>query len=66
MPVLALQLLTGQPGRVARSAVRLHDMDEVTLTALRRPLPFQVDGDALGDRMSVTLRSAPAALRVIV
>ncbi|MGZ4666384.1 MAG: diacylglycerol/lipid kinase family protein [Frankiaceae bacterium] len=66
MPVLALQLLTGQPGRVARSAVRLHDMDDVTLTALRKPLPFQVDGDALGDRMSVTLRSVPAALRVIV
>jgi len=66
MSRLGLQLLTGEPGRVARSGLRLHDLDEVTLTALRKPLPFQVDGDAVGDRASVTFRSAPSALRVIV
>jgi diacylglycerol kinase family enzyme len=63
---LALQLLRSRPGRLGGSGVRFHDMAEVTLTALRRPLPFQVDGDALGDRAAVTLRSVPAALRVIV
>ena len=46
-------------------ALLLHDQPEITVTALHEPLPFQVDGDALGERSSVTIRSVPAALRVI-
>jgi diacylglycerol kinase family enzyme len=46
-------------------AVLLHDQPELTVTALRGPLPFQVDGDALGERDAVTITSVPAALRVV-
>jgi diacylglycerol kinase family enzyme len=47
------------------SALLLHDQPEVTIAALRGPLPFQVDGDALGDREQVTISAVASALRVI-
>jgi diacylglycerol kinase family enzyme len=42
----------------------LHDIDEFTLTS-SEPMPFQVDGDYLGERTSVTFRAHPAALHVV-
>ncbi|QYC44750.1 Putative lipid kinase BmrU [Nonomuraea coxensis DSM 45129] len=45
--------------------VQLHDEAEFTLTA-RRPVAFQLDGDYLGERESVTFRSTPNALQVLV
>ncbi|YCK34637.1 diacylglycerol/lipid kinase family protein [Actinomadura sp. ATCC 39365] len=45
--------------------VQLHDEAEFTLTA-DRPVAFQLDGDYLGERESVTFRSTPNALQVLV
>ncbi|MEV0596550.1 diacylglycerol/lipid kinase family protein [Nonomuraea cavernae] len=45
--------------------VQLHDEPEFTLTA-RRPVAFELDGDYLGERESVTFRSTPNALQVLV
>ncbi|WP_101787763.1 diacylglycerol/lipid kinase family protein [Nonomuraea indica] len=48
-----------------RHLVQLHDEQEFTLTA-SRPVAFELDGDYLGERESVTFRSIPDALRVLV
>jgi diacylglycerol kinase family enzyme len=48
-----------------KQVVALHDVPELTLTAAT-PLPFQVDGDLVGDREVVHLESVPAALDVMV
>lgn len=48
-----------------KRVVTLHDVPELTLTAAT-PLPFQVDGDLLGDRESVRLVAVPGALDVMV
>ncbi|WP_049569264.1 diacylglycerol/lipid kinase family protein [Nonomuraea sp. SBT364] len=48
-----------------RHLVQLHDEAEFTLTAAR-PVAFQLDGDYLGERESVTFRSIPNALQVLV
>lgn len=48
-----------------RHLVQLHDEAEFTLTA-ERPVAFQLDGDYLGERESVTFRSTPNALQVLV
>jgi diacylglycerol kinase family enzyme len=58
---------TGHPAptyrtRLAGARVE-HDAQSFTLMC-SRPLPFQVDGDALTPRSLVTFRSVPAALRV--
>ncbi|MEU8250509.1 diacylglycerol kinase family protein [Nonomuraea sp. NPDC048916] len=45
--------------------VQLHDEPEFTLTA-QRPVAFELDGDYLGERESVTFRSTPNALQVLV
>jgi diacylglycerol kinase family enzyme len=42
----------------------MHDTPELTLTA-DESLPFQVDGEPMDDRSSVTLRAVPNALRVV-
>ncbi|HEX4016359.1 MAG TPA: diacylglycerol kinase family protein [Frankiaceae bacterium] len=49
----------------SKNALLLHDQAELVLEATEGPLPFQVDGDALGDREKLVLTSVPAALRVI-
>jgi diacylglycerol kinase family enzyme len=51
-------------GPRGRSALSLHDLDEFRLVA-ERPLPFQLDGDFLGERESVQFCSVPDALRVV-
>ncbi|MET7463035.1 diacylglycerol kinase family protein [Nonomuraea sp. NPDC005501] len=48
-----------------RHLVQLHDEPGFTLTA-DRPVAFQLDGDYLGERESVTFRSIPNALQVLV
>ncbi|TYB52621.1 diacylglycerol kinase family lipid kinase [Nonomuraea sp. PA05] len=48
-----------------RHLVQMHDEAEITLTA-DRPVAFQLDGDYLGERETVTFRSTPNALQVLV
>jgi len=56
-------MLTGWGVR-GRSAISLHDLREFRLVA-DRPLPFEVDGDYLGERDNVLFTSVPSAIRVI-
>lgn len=60
------QLLTSSPERGPRGkhAVTLHDLTEFTLES-QVPLPFQMDGDHLGLRSSVSFTGVRRALRVI-
>lgn len=55
------QILRGGPH--GKRVVLLHDLASFTVTG-DGPLPFQLDGDELGDRTSVVLRSVPSALQV--
>ncbi|MFC0599587.1 diacylglycerol/lipid kinase family protein [Streptomyces palmae] len=61
------QLLTSTPERGPRGkhVVSEHDLTEFTLQS-QAPLPFQMDGDHLGLRTSVTFTGVRRALRVIV
>jgi diacylglycerol kinase family enzyme len=63
----ATQLLRSTPERGPRGkhATSLHDLTDFTLHS-QAPLPFQVDGDHLGLRMSATFTGVRRALRVIV
>ncbi|KAA6214072.1 diacylglycerol kinase family lipid kinase [Streptomyces albofaciens JCM 4342] len=63
----ATQLLTSTPERGPRGkhVVSLHDLTDFTLHS-QAPLPFQMDGDHLGLRTSVTFTGVRRALRVIV
>ena len=58
-------MLSTRPRVRGRSGVSWHDLASVTIQA-DLPLPFQVDGDDVGDRERVVLRSVPAALDVLV
>lgn len=51
-------------GPRGRDVLLLHDQDELTLRS-DQPVPVQVDGDYLGERTHMTLRSVPHALRVV-
>jgi diacylglycerol kinase family enzyme len=55
-------MITGRGAR-GRGALHLHDLAEFTLRA-DRPMPVEVDGDYLGEREALHVRSVPAALRV--
>ncbi|MFC7304910.1 diacylglycerol/lipid kinase family protein [Streptomyces monticola] len=63
----ATQLLTSTPerGPHGKHAATLHDLTDFTLQS-KVPLPFQMDGDHLGLRTSVTFTGVRRALRVIV
>ncbi|NBE51094.1 diacylglycerol/lipid kinase family protein [Streptomyces boluensis] len=63
----ATQLLTSTPDRGphGKHAATLHDLTDFTLQS-KVPLPFQMDGDHLGLRTSVTFTGVRRALRVIV
>ncbi|WP_351232500.1 diacylglycerol kinase family protein [Streptomyces sp. NPDC002133] len=63
----ATQLLTSTPERGPRGkhVASLHDLTDFTLHS-KVPLPFQMDGDHLGLRTSVTFTGVRRALRVIV
>jgi diacylglycerol kinase family enzyme len=56
-------MLTGRGVR-GRSRLALHDLREFRLVA-DRPMPFEVDGDYLGEREEVHFLSVPSAIRVI-
>ncbi len=64
------QILSANPRPRGRQVLSLHDLPTFTLTALPAAgptgLPFQLDGDDLGDRTGLVLRSVPDALDVIV
>ena len=57
--------MLGDGGPAGRHVVSLHDQDALTFRAAR-PVAFQVDGEYVGEREQVMLRSIPNALRVLV
>ncbi|MCW2606290.1 MAG: DeoR family transcriptional regulator [Frankiales bacterium] len=59
------QILAHDARPTGRSLLQVHDAAELRLTAAV-PVALQVDGDDLGDRTSVRLRSVPDALDVLV
>jgi diacylglycerol kinase family enzyme len=63
----ASQLLRSTPerGPHGKHVTTLHDLTDFTLQS-QVPLPFQVDGDHLGLRVSATFTGVRRALRVIV
>lgn len=61
----AAQILVKDPRPRGKRVVLLHDLPSLTLAA-NMPLPFQLDGDDLGDRTEVVLTAVPDALQVMV
>jgi diacylglycerol kinase family enzyme len=61
----AIRQMLGPDGPAGRHVVSLHDQPALTFRAAR-PVAFQVDGEYVGERENVTLRSIPNALRVLV
>lgn len=61
----ALRQMLGDAGPAGRHVVTLHDQDALGFRAVR-PVAFQVDGEYVGEREHVMLRSIPGALRVLV
>lgn len=59
------QILTAHPRLRGRKVLSLHDLAEFTVSS-EQPLPFQLDGDDLGERTSVRFRAVPRALDVLV
>ncbi len=59
------QMLGHDGGPAGRHVVSLHDQAALTFRA-DRPVAFQVDGEYVGEREHVMLRSIPNALRVLV
>jgi len=60
----ALRQMLGPRGPAGKYVVNLHDQDTLTFRATR-PVAFQVDGEYMGEREHVILRSIPNALRVL-
>ena len=58
------QTLAREPDARGRGVHRLHDLEELELTA-SRPQGWQVDGDHLGTATGLRVRHVPAALRVV-
>lgn len=59
------QMLGSNGGPAGRHVVSLHDQAALCFRA-DRPVAFQVDGEYMGEREHVMLRSIPNALRVLV
>ncbi|MCA1712650.1 MAG: diacylglycerol kinase family lipid kinase [Actinobacteria bacterium] len=59
------QILSRSPRLRGRNVVLLHDVDGFVLSS-DQPLPFQVDGDDLGERTKVAFRAVPGALDLVV
>jgi diacylglycerol kinase family enzyme len=62
---LVRQMLDRGSGPSGRHVVSLHDQPVLTFRATR-PVAFQVDGEYVGEREHVELRSIPNALQVLV
>ena len=58
------QMLSDRARVRGRNVLARHDLPALTITA-DRSLPFQLDGDDLGDRRQVVFRAVPAALDVL-
>jgi diacylglycerol kinase family enzyme len=58
------QTLAREPDARGRGVYRQHDLEELSLTAVR-PQGWQVDGDHLGTATGLRVRHVPAALRVV-
>jgi len=59
------QMLTTKGGELhGRRILTMHDQPSLTLRA-DRPVAFQIDGEYVGERELVRLRSVPEALRVV-
>jgi diacylglycerol kinase family enzyme len=58
------QILGPRPRPRGKHVVLLHDLPRLTLSS-SGPLPFQLDGDDLGDRQEVEFVSVPHALEVM-
>jgi diacylglycerol kinase family enzyme len=58
------QTLAREPDARGRGVYRKHDLEELTVTAVR-PQGWQVDGDHLGTATGLRVRHVPAALRVV-
>lgn len=65
LPLIRHILTRSEVLPTGRHLVQLHDEQQFTLTA-DRPIAFELDGDYLGERESVTFRSTPNALQVLV
>jgi len=61
----AVRQMLSDKGPAGRHVVSLHDQDVLAFRAVR-PVAFQVDGEYVGEREHVMLRSIPNALRVLV
>jgi diacylglycerol kinase family enzyme len=61
---LVRQMLSRGGGPSGRHVVSLHDQPALSFRAAR-PMAFQVDGEYVGEREHVMLRSIPNALRVL-
>ncbi len=59
------QIMVKEPRPRGKRVLSLHNLPELTLRA-DLPLPFQLDGEDLGDRECVQLRATPRALEVLV
>ena len=59
------QILATDTRPRGKRVLALHDIPSLTLSA-DLPLPFQLDGDDLGDRDRISVRAVPAALQVVV
>ncbi len=59
------QILATEPRPSGSRVLQVHDADQLVLSAAR-PQPLQLDGEDVGDRSRVVLRSVPAALRVVL
>ncbi|HWG56873.1 MAG TPA: diacylglycerol kinase family protein [Gaiellaceae bacterium] len=65
LPRLLALALTGRGFGRAKGLVRVHDADRVELRA-HRPLPFQMDGEDLGDVTEVVVECERSAVDVLV
>jgi diacylglycerol kinase family enzyme len=64
--LFSMARLVGNRPRIGRRGAHYaHDVDAVTLWS-DKPLPFQVDGEYLGERIKVTFRTHPHAIRVVM
>lgn len=61
----AARIVVGRHGPRGHTVVHRHDLPGLTLRA-QVPLPFQVDGEYLGDTTRVDFASVPDAVRVLV
>ena len=63
--VLMARLVGNRPRIGRRGAYYAHDLDAFTVWS-DEPMPFQVDGEYLGERTRVSFRTQAGAIRVVM